>query len=69
MSERCAAAAAKKANRMLVYIHKGITSRKSVTIPLYSALVRPHLDRLETIQGRATKMINRLGSLPYEEKL
>lgn len=44
MSELCAAAA-KKASRMLGCINKGITSRdKEVVIPLYSVLVRPHLE-------------------------
>ncbi|GAB0196208.1 mitochondrial enolase superfamily member 1 [Grus japonensis] len=79
------AAATKQANRMLGCINKGITSRdKDVIIPLYSALVRPHLeycvqfwsplykkdvDRLERAQRRATRMIQGLGSLSYEERL
>ncbi|GAB0205014.1 hypothetical protein GRJ2_002967000 [Grus japonensis] len=44
MNQQCAAVA-KKANRMLGGVNKGITSRdKEVIIPLYSALVMPHLE-------------------------
>ncbi|GAB0203846.1 hypothetical protein GRJ2_002850200 [Grus japonensis] len=84
VSEQCAAAA-KQANRMLGCINKGIASRnQEVIIPLYSALVRSHLeycvqfwfplykkdvDRLQRVQRKATRMIKGLGSLPYEKRL
>ncbi|KAK4832113.1 LOW QUALITY PROTEIN: hypothetical protein QYF61_020740 [Mycteria americana] len=78
MSER-RAAVAKKANRMLGCTNEGITSRdKEAIIPFYSALATPGIlsplrkkdvDRLERVQGRATKMLKGLGSLPYEERL
>ncbi|KAK4825406.1 LOW QUALITY PROTEIN: hypothetical protein QYF61_027172 [Mycteria americana] len=82
MSEECAAAA-KKGNRMLGCINKGITSRDKEVI-IHSTQCLPHLeycvqfwsllckkdvDRLERVQRRATNMIKGLGSLPYEERL
>lgn len=79
------AAVAKKVNRMLSYISKGITStEKEVTVPLCSALLRPHMeyclqfwsplckkdaDRLESVQRSATIMIRGLENLAYEGRL
>jgi len=64
MSKQCAAVA-KKANKMLGCINKGITSKdKEAIIQLYSTILRPHLEYCAVVVPTKQKRCGQAGKAP-----
>ena len=84
MSEQCGTAAS-KGNKIIWLIRtNSMYKEEELIIPLYKAIVRPHLEyciqacrpyrkkdiyKLDKVQRRATKMIPKLRDLSYESRL
>lgn len=81
VGKQCAKAA-NKGNQILGLIKRTIISRKKIIVNLYKTLVRPHLEyciqawrpylvkdinKIEKMQGRATRMIEECREKSYNE--